>query len=212
MMQKPIDHVKGPSDRTRKPLGSERGVALVLVLVLSAIGLIVMTTVLYVILVGTQMSGSEKRYRTAHEAALGGIDVMRKIIQDQGAGVVPGVTTTYIPGVTINFMNSFLTKINPANTLAAPLDTAVSIDPSTPSTYDLYVEVGSPVYRVYAKMTQKQQGNTNKGYKQVRVKTGVVPAEPGMGEIHFTYYTFNILAQKAANPNERVRMDLVHIF
>jgi hypothetical protein len=206
MMQKPIDHLKGSSDRTRKPLGSERGVALVMVLVLSAVSLIVMTTVLYVILVGTQMSGSEKRYRTAHEAALGGIDILRPIIQAQAAIIPPGVSITYQG-------TQFTDKIAAASLAGfATNKIDVEINPLVPDTYDLYIDLGSPVYRVYAKMTQKQQGNTNKGYKQVRVKTGVVPAEPGMGEIHFTYYTFNILAQKAANPNERVRMDLVHIF
>lgn len=182
---------------------SERGIALILVLVLSAIGLIVMTTVLYVITMGTQISGSEKRYRTAHEAALGGIDVIRKIIQDQ--------TNSSVPGVTINYPNgSFLAKLNAAS--LAGSDTNVSIDPNTSSTYDISIDIGNPPYRVYAKMVQKQQGNTNKGYRNVRIKTGVVPADPGMGEIHFTYYTMTILAQKASNPNERVRMDLVHIF
>jgi hypothetical protein len=206
MMQTHVDHMKGPSDGTRKPLGSERGVALVMVLVLSAIGLIVMTTVLYVLLIGTQMSGSEKRYRTAHEAALGGIDILRPIIQAQAAITIPGVLITYQG-------TQFTDKIA-ASSLAgfAANQIDVEINPLIPATYDLYIDLGNPVYRVYAKMTQKQQGNTNKGYKQVRIKTGVVPADPGMGEIHFTYYTFNILAQKLINPNERVRMDLVHIF
>ena len=196
------NRIYSPAAGARKLFGAERGVALILVLVLSGIGLIVMTTVLYVIMIGTQMSGSEKRYRTTHEAALGGIDVLRPIIQAQAAIAFPGVT--YSP------TGSFLNKINAASLNA--FDTTVSINPGDPNTYDLYVDIGDPIYRVFAKMTQKQQGNTNKGYKQVRIKTGVVPADPGMGEIHFTYYTFNILAQKATNPNERVRMDLVHIF
>jgi hypothetical protein len=182
--------------------GSERGVALILVLVLSAIGLIVMTTVLYVITMGTQLSGSEKRYRTAHEAALGGIDVIRKIIQEQAANAIPGVTITY--------QASFMNKLNAASLTG--YDTNVSIDPSTASTYDVAIDIGNPVYRIYAKLVQKQQGNTNRGYKQVRIKTGVVPADPGMGVVNYTYYTMTILAQNATNPNERVRMDLVHIF
>jgi hypothetical protein len=182
--------------------GSERGVALVLVLVLSTIGLIVMTTVLYVITMGTQLSGSEKRYRTAHEAAIGGIDVIRAILQDQAASVIPGVTITYQP--------TFIAKLNASS--MAGYDTNVSINPNTSSTYDLSMDIGNPVYRVYVKMVQKQQGNTNKGYKNVRIKTGVVPADPGMGVKNMTYYTITMLAQNATNPNERVRMDLVHVF
>ena len=199
-----IDNLtRGQARRHQK--WSERGVALILVLVLSTIALLVMTTVLYVITTGTQLSGSEKRYRTAHEAALGGVEVFRKIVQDQAATTIPGVTIVYQPSPA-----AFTTKLTGANLTG--YDTSVSINPSVPSTYDMYVDLGNPVYRVYAKMVQKQQGNTNKGYKNVRIKTGVVPADPGMGVVNVTYYTMTILAQKAANPTERVRMDLVHIF
>jgi hypothetical protein len=209
MMNKDEEKREMPANRAGQLRhGSERGVALILVLVLSAIGLIVMTTVLYVITMGTQISGSEKRYRTAHEAALGGIDVLRKIIQDQTNSLLPGVIINYPLNGYPN--GSFVAKIGAAS--LAGFDTNASIDPSTSSTYDIAIDIGNPVYRVYAKMIQKQQGNTNKGYKQVRIKTGVVPADPGMGVVNFTYYTMTILAQSAVNPNERVRMDLVTIF
>jgi hypothetical protein len=206
MMKKDEEKREMPASRAGqlRP-GSERGVALILVLVLSAIGLIVMTTVLYVITMGTQISGSEKRYRTAHEAALGGIDVLRKIIQDQ--------TNSSLPLVTISYPNgSFVAKIGASSITGPGFDTTASINPLVDTTYDIAIDIGNPVYRVYAKMIQKQQGNTNKGYKQVRIKTGVVPADPGMGVVNFTYYTMTILAQSAVNPNERVRMDLVTIF
>jgi len=205
MMKKNKERGNVPSDRKQgHRSGSERGVALILVLVLSAIGLIVMTTVLYVITMGTQISGSEKRYRTAHEAALGCIDVMRKIIQDQAESTINGVTIGYPNG-------TFLAKLN-ASSLTT-YNTLVSINTDSSPTYDITVDVGTnPAYRCYAKMVQKQQGNTNKGYKKVRTKTGVVPADPGMGLKNYTYYTFTILAQKAINPDERIKLDLVHIF
>jgi hypothetical protein len=159
--------------------------------------------VLYVITMGTQISGSEKRYRTAHEAAMGGIEVIRTLLQDQ--------TAATIPGVTINYQASFMNKIN-ATSLTG-FDTAVSIDPNTASTYDMSIDIGNPVYRVYAKIVQTKKGNTLKGYKTVRVKTGVVPPEGIGGSMYVpTYYTMTILSQKANNPNERIRMDLVNIF
>jgi hypothetical protein len=173
------------------------------VLVLSAIGLLVMTTVLYVITTGTQISGTEKRYRTAHEASLGCVDVIRKIIQDQAASTIPGVT--------INYQASFLAKLDPATNLSG-YNTSVSIDAADAATYDITVDVGNPAYRCFAKMIQKQQGNTNKGYRNVRIKTGVVPADPGMGVKNFTYYTFTVLTQKATNPDVRSKMELVHLF
>ena len=205
MMKERLPIQECPVVGARKRLGSELGVALILVLVLSAVGLVIMTTVLYVIFMGTQLSGSEKRYRTAHDAALGGIDVMRKIVQDQGAITIPGVTIVYQPS-----QAAFTTKLN-ADSLAA-YDTSVSIDPNNTATYDLYVELGSPAYRVYAKLTQRRPGSTEKGYKRVRTKTGVVMKKDLGGASNFSFYTFTVLAQKVVNPSERVRMDLVHIF
>ena len=181
--------------------GSERGVALVLVLVLSMIGLIVMTTVLYVITMGTQLSGSEKRYRTAREAALGSVDVIRKIIADQAANPFPGIPVVYQP--------TFGPKFGGPN-MSAPRN----IDPTDPNTYDLTVDLGNPAYRVYAKIVQLQKGNTQKGYRdRVRTAGGVVPPEDMGGPMFVpTYYTITLLAQKTTNANERFRMDVVHIF
>jgi len=202
MIVKIVDSQERASTEARKDGWAERGVALVLVLVLSAVGMIIMTTVLYVLMMGTSLSGAGKRFRTAHEAALGGMDVFRKIIQDQGATVIPGVAITYRP--------SFVNKLNAANLTA--FDTLVSIDPGNVNTYELYVDLGNPVYRVYAKMTQKQRGDSATGYADVDTGGGVAKSLPTGGFHNLTYYTFTILAQKAVNPSERVRMDLVHIF
>jgi hypothetical protein len=198
----------GPAEGARKKFGAERGVALILVLVLSAIAMVVMTMALYVITMGTSLSGSEKRYRTAHEAALGGVDILRPIIQDQGKGMldIPGAKITYQPdkaGFTAKLTTADLTAYN----------TDISIDPSNPATYDVVIDLGTPVYRVFAKIVQTKKGSHSSGHRAVRIKTGVVPAG-GLGGPMFnpTYYTITLLAQKATNPNERVRMDLVHIF
>ena len=70
-MERPVnDKDDGACAAPRGPLGSDRGAALLLVIVLSTIALVIMTTVLYMITVSTQLSGAEKRYRTAHEAAV----------------------------------------------------------------------------------------------------------------------------------------------
>ena len=54
---------------------NERGIALVMVLILSAIALAIMAALIYMITVGTQASGMQKRYRTALEAGKGGADI-----------------------------------------------------------------------------------------------------------------------------------------
>jgi len=190
-------HIKGS--------GSERGVALVLVLVLSTIGIDRHDHGALCDYHGNPDLGQGKKISYCHEAAMGCVDVVRKIIQDQAATTIAGIPMAY-PDVA-----TFTAKLDPANTLAS-YNTLVTIDPGDPDTYDLTIDVGNPVYRCYAKMIQKQQGNTNRGYKYVRTKAGVVPADQGMGVVNFTYYTFSIVSQKATNPDERVKIELVHIF
>jgi hypothetical protein len=51
---------------------NERGIALVLVLILALISLAIVSALLYMATIGTRTSGAEKFYRTADEAAYGG--------------------------------------------------------------------------------------------------------------------------------------------
>jgi len=67
---------RGSSDR-RGPLSSEKGVVLVIVIVLSA----VMTALIYLIPSGTRVSGLQKRYKTALDAAVGGGNAFYQLIE-----------------------------------------------------------------------------------------------------------------------------------
>ena len=82
----------------RSPLiRSEKGLALVTVLVLSLICLSVISALLYMVIQGTRFSGFYKRYETAREAALGGAELGADMVLDRGALSVPGLainTTT----------------------------------------------------------------------------------------------------------------------
>jgi hypothetical protein len=72
---------------TGRFFSDERGIALAMVLVLSAVTLGIMAGLIYMVTIGTQTSGMQKRYKTAYEANLGGIDIMHEIIE------IPGVLT-----------------------------------------------------------------------------------------------------------------------
>jgi hypothetical protein len=74
----------------RSPLiRSEKGLALVTVLVLSLICLSVISTLLYMTIQGTKFSGYYKRYETAREAALGGAELGADLILDRGDLSIP---------------------------------------------------------------------------------------------------------------------------
>src|SRR3990170_8844714 len=65
-------------------LKSEKGIALVVVLVLSAVALTIMTALIYMITSSTRISGIQKSYKTAVEAGQGGADVFYQIVALRG--------------------------------------------------------------------------------------------------------------------------------
>lgn len=64
---------------------SEKGLALVTVLILSLITLAVITTLIYMVIQGTRISGVYKRYETAREAAAGGSEIGADLVRNRGA-------------------------------------------------------------------------------------------------------------------------------
>ncbi len=65
-------------------LRSEKGIALLTVLVLSFISLAIIAALIFLVTGGTRGSGFNKRYETARETGYGGIDIIRALIRKQG--------------------------------------------------------------------------------------------------------------------------------
>ncbi len=72
------------------PLKSEKGIALVMVLVLSLIALAIVATLVYLVIQGTKSSGFLKRYESAREAGMGGTELAAALISNRGNLVIPG--------------------------------------------------------------------------------------------------------------------------
>ena len=81
--------------RRRSPLiRSEKGLALVTVLILSLICLSVISTLIYMVIQGTRFSGYYKRFETAREASLGGAELGADLVMDRGNLSIPLLTIT----------------------------------------------------------------------------------------------------------------------
>src|SRR5574340_831731 len=78
---------------------NEKGIALAMVLILAAIGLAVMAGLIYMLTAGTQISGMQKRYRTAVEAGIGGVDITYQVIQARGNPTIPGINFLINPNI-----------------------------------------------------------------------------------------------------------------
>ena len=85
-------------------LRNEKGIALAMVLILSLIALMVTAGLLYIITSGTQISGMQKRYKTALEAGGGGADLTYQFVAFRG-----DLLTT----------NAFLAELNTSLILSA---------------------------------------------------------------------------------------------
>ena len=175
-----VDRQSAPP-RQRK---SEKGVVLVLVLILCAVSLAIITALMYMITTGTQMSGMQKRYRTALEAGLAASDIITQIIAQQGdktavssyltnrLGAINAQENLGVGGLAnckgfAQYDLSGTAISTQYEELAAKLMTPTtswdpacdSSFPTGPSNYDLTFQLGTN-YNVYAKVVDTVEGFT----------------------------------------------------
>jgi len=209
---------------------NEKGIALVMILVLSAIALAVMAGLIYMLTSGTQVSGMQKRYKTALEAGVGGSDITYHFIGLRGepsstssflnaiSTISPSVTTsgsctgTNRDGIAFTGVAAKLNTPSTSWSSACSTD-SFAINPSASTTYDLKLDLGAspyPTYRVYAKIVDTVEGNT--GGEEGLLGKGVVYA--GSGEINVMkipyLYTIEIDAENASNPSERAKLSILY--
>jgi hypothetical protein len=195
---------------------NEKGIALVMVLILAAISLAIMAALIYMITVSTQVSGIQKRYRTALEAGKGGASVAFQTI---GAGGDPnlGLTNFTIPSLNVGGTNCFAAKLNTA-TADWPKDgggndicsASFSIDPTQSSSYDWSFQLGSlPAYNVYAKIVDTVNGNSSRSVDAgvTLLKSGVVNANAGEVPVKSYPYIYTIEIQSVNSGNTAEKAD-----
>lgn len=213
---------------------TEKGIALVMVLILSAIILAIMSGLVYMVISGTQISGIQKRYKTALEAGIGGADVAYQFIKLRG-----DTTSTDSFIATLGLNSRYTTPVTctgtdisgkPFTGLAAKLKTPTSswssdcsnsltITPlncantTTTQNFDMCFTLGSspfPTYTVYSKIVDTVEGNS--GGDEGLIKTGVVVSNPGEVSVKSIpyLYTIEIDAENFSNPAERAKLSVLY--
>lgn len=196
----------------------EKGIALVMILILSAIVLAIMAGLIYIITSTTQISGMQKRYRTALEAGMGGADLTFQIFQLRGDPEQQvRDPINYYRAISDACFTEKLNETTSSTNWAACGDyaktTSMVINPSDPATYDFTFQLGSspyPTYNAYAKIVDTVEGNS--GGDEGLLKHGVVNS--GSGEITVVsvpyLYTIEVDAENAANPSERAKLSILY--
>jgi hypothetical protein len=203
---------------------SEKGVALVVVLVLSAVVLAVMTALIYMITSGTQISGYQKRYKTSLEAAKGGSDLFYQVVGLGGdtssiTGISPSITvassctgTDIYTGLTYT---GFQAKLNTPSSSWSGCNSSITIDPNNSATYDLKLVLGTaPQYNYYAKIVSTIKGNSAAHSADELQMGGVVTSGSGGSSIPVVskpyLYGIEVEAENSSNPAERSKFSILY--
>ena len=208
-------------------LRNEKGIALVMIMILAAVGLVIMAGLLFLITSGTQVSGINKRYKTAFEAGIGGADLTYQLIALRGETTDTNTLISALsalhaaintPGTCQGTNRSgtgftgFSAKLNAPATSWTGCDSTLTIIPGTTSTYDFNFTVGTiPTYTVYAKVVNTVEGNSAGGEEEL-LKYGVVNS--GSGEVAVMsapyLYTLELDAENASDPSERAKLSILY--
>jgi hypothetical protein len=219
---------RGSSDR-RGPLSSEKGVVLVIVIVLSAVALVFMTALIYMITSGTRVSGLQKRYKTALDAGVGGGNAFYQLIETRAeesallslatnlnaAGLVysrttPTACTGSVEGALKQGLAAkLLTNSSSWNTTTC--DDSLNIDPAVSSTYDMKVELGTDIkYNVFVKIVETTVGNTGGDPDLSNIEVddsnkGIVDS----ATIPY-FYAVEVVSENSARIDERAKLSILY--
>ncbi len=193
---------------THSILSNNKGIALVMVLIISLISLVIMSGLIYMVTTGTQVSGVEKRYRTALEAGKSSIDIAYQVFSSRGINPFTATEAAPISFLITSPGTCLTNKLNNATVNWGGCDSTLTITPGTTSTYDMTFQiVGTSLdYSVYAKIVDTVEGNSSGD--EGLVKTGVVISNSGeVPVMHIPYlYTVEIASENTNDPTERTRL------
>ena len=216
---------------------NERGVALVFVLILALIGLAIVSSLIYMMTIGTQSSGAEKFYRTSDEAALGGSRIGADLILINfdsaiAGGALSAPFQAALSTVIDNTNNCLTQKLSlpPGVAFAnwggcTPIANRTNLDPG--DTPDMTFQLtGVPNnYNVFAKIVGTIEGNTAgvasgaSGGGASGTGGGGLSAGGGVGgggasvvtpPRRSWMYRVEVQAEDAVNPRERARYSILY--
>ncbi len=197
-------------------LRNNRGIALVMALILAAVSLAFASALLYMSARGTKMSGLTKRYKTSLGASKGGVEIASDIINKGGldaSGLATIPNSTCLDEKLYNNTGQWVSSTN----CAAGAD---SEDPTTLPDITLSVGTAPNQYNIFIKIIDTVKGNSPPvagGSGTVIDTKGVVESGAGgagSGTItppHMPFlYTVVAYSQNATNADENAWITFVY--
>jgi Tfp pilus assembly protein PilX len=216
-----------------KTVRNDKGVALVMVLVMALIGLAMVAAMVFMVTQSTILSGASRFYRTADEAGVGAAEMTAEYILNRGTMTVLNHVSGCNCGDPLNYADNIdvetgghtcrcekicnpTAQYNAFGAVCADEDAGtgglqISVDPTT--NFDGAVALGA--FTVTYKIVDTIEGNTDPativGASDL-VSSGVVATTGGVySPPHFPYlYRVEVLAQRTANARERSRVSVLY--
>jgi len=195
---------------------NEKGIALVMVLILSLIAFAIISALIYFLTQSTVVSAIQKRYRTALEASHGGVEFTTKEIIPQ---TIPGTTLSSL-GTYAGLMSVQVTDACFAAKLTSlppnwPGGCSSTLDPkpSPDITLTLLGVPPQPNFNVFVKVVDTALGNSDRSGLELE---GLGVVESGAGMItpkHSPYiYRIELQAERAGTPDERSNLSALYAY
>lgn len=197
-------------------LGNERGMALVMALILGLIGMLMIASLLYMAGTGSWTGGSKKRYQTALEASYGGMDFFAKeIIQNGISGTALSAMGNYKGMLTPGNDADFATKLTTAGNVKV-FDGVYPFYPNAvPPDATLTLLMTAPTPNIIVNSTILSTSSGNSGTSaNVLVGGGVVSNSSGTVTPQHIPYLFqtDTQGQSAVNSQEKARLSSIYAY
>ncbi len=219
-----------------KLIRNEKGVALVMVIIIALIGLVMVSTLLFMVTQGTRISGAQKVFRTTDEAGLGGAQIATQVIRDNiynaksGADLSP-ITSTFVT-VAFSYTNADqclkqkLTLSRGTWDTASPnyfwpactgaRATAIDADQMADFTFTLPGVAPGQTFTVYTKILDTVKGNTEESGLGAGKLGGSGVVSSMEGEITPpatpSLYRIEVQAQNTNSPEQRSKYSVLYAY
>jgi len=192
-------------------LGNEKGVALVMALILGLVGMLMITSLLYMARTGIWTSGSKNRYHTALETTFGGMNFFTNETIQQGLG-----------GTALSAMGNYggmLTQVISDGNFIKKLTTAGNVTDGTypannPDVTLTFLNTApTPTLIVNNAILSTSRGNSSlSGTQLVTGGVGEGSSAQTFG-LHIPYlFQTETTTQQAINPREKARLSAMYSY
>ncbi len=219
---------------------NDKGIALVMVMILSLIALATMAGLVYMVTSGTQMSGMQKRYKTALEVGKGGKDIAHQVINLKAyesdisslMTALSGTISTPAACVVINSTDALpdgttcgdhiadcsaktypglCVKLNLPTFCWSNCDSSMTINPTSSTSYDMRFNLSN--YTAHAKIVDTFYGNSSPSDETLGDGKGVVETGSELKSMPIPFiYTIEVDSEDINNPGERARLSVLYLF